>query len=134
MATTFPLQVVEAERWLQDPAHKDLKGDALVQALAMVNWDPSVKSLAPFPQVLAQLNANLEWMQQVGYAFAAQQRDVFDSIQRLRRQAQATGHLESTPQQVVRVYRARFSGHKFALSGGPHDGLVPGCSGVAGTA
>src|SRR3954467_12761755 len=69
MATTFPLQVVEAERWLQNPVHKDLKGDALVQALSQVNWDPSVKSLAPFPQVLAQLNANLEWMQQVGYAF-----------------------------------------------------------------
>src|SRR5689334_24171568 len=66
MATTFPLQVVDAERWLQNPAHKDLKGDALVQALAAVNWDPSVKSLVPFPQVLAQLNANLDWMQQVG--------------------------------------------------------------------
>src|SRR5690349_4811727 len=103
MATTFPLQVVEAVRWLEDPAHKDLKGDALVQALTAVNWDLSVKSLVPFPQVLAQLNANLDWMQQVGYAFAAQQREVFDSIQRLRRQAQATGHLESTPEQVVRV-------------------------------
>lgn len=103
MATTFPLQVVAAERWLQDPAHRELKGDALVHALAKVDWDPSVKSLVPFPQVVAQLNGNLDWMQQVGYAFAAQQRDVFDSIQRLRRQAQSTGHLESTPQQVVRT-------------------------------
>jgi hypothetical protein len=103
MATTFPLQVVEAARWIEDPARKDLKGDALTQALAAEDWDPSVKSLVPFSQVLAQMNANLDWMQQVGYAFAAQQRDVLDSIQRLRRQAQSTGHLTSTPQQVVRT-------------------------------
>ena len=93
MPTTFPLQVVEAERWLQDPAHKDLKGDALVQVLAAVKWDPSVKFLVRFAQVLAQLNGNLDWMQQVVYAFAAEQQNVFDSIQRLRRQAQSSGHL-----------------------------------------
>ncbi|MBV8095803.1 MAG: DUF3300 domain-containing protein [Acetobacteraceae bacterium] len=103
MATTFPLQVVEAARWVAEPAHKDLKGEPLTQALEKEKWDPSVKSLVPFPQVLAQLNQHLDWMQQVGYAFAQQQRDVFDSIQRLRRQAQSTGHLESSPQQVVRV-------------------------------
>ena len=107
MPTTFPLQVVEAERWLQDPAHKDLKGDALVQALAAVKWDPSVKFLVRFAQVLAQLNGNLDWMQQVVYAFAAEQQDVFDSIQRLRRQAQSSRHLESTPRQVVRTEPAQ---------------------------
>ena len=96
MPTTFPLQVVEAERWLQDPAHKDLKGDALVQVLAAVKWDPSVKFLVRFAQVLAQLNGNLDWMQQVVYAFAAEQQNVFDSIQRLRRQAQSSGHLKSS--------------------------------------
>ncbi|HXT78453.1 MAG TPA: DUF3300 domain-containing protein, partial [Acetobacteraceae bacterium] len=103
IAATFPLQVVEASRWVDDPAHKDLKGDALTKALEPLTWDPSVKSLIPFPQVLSQLNNNLEWTQQIGYAFANQQKDVLDSVQRLRHQAQSQGHLQSTPQQVVRT-------------------------------
>ncbi len=106
MAATFPLQVVDAARWLEDPAHKGLKGDALTKALEPLTWDPSVKSLVPFPQVLAQMNANLDWMQQLGYAFASQQQAVFDSIQRLRRQAQSSGHLQSSPQQVVHATAA----------------------------
>jgi hypothetical protein len=101
MASTEPLQIVQAKRWLDDPAHAALKGDALIQALAPENWDPSVKSLVPFPQVLDMLNSNLDWTQQLGYAFATQQADVLDSVQRLRRQAQAAGHLESTPQMTV---------------------------------
>lgn len=103
MASTFPLQVVDASRWLDDPAHKSLTGDALTQALAPLTWDPSVKSIVAFPPVLAQMNANLEWTQQVGYAFASDQKLVYDSVQRLRRQAQSNGSLETTPQQVVRV-------------------------------
>jgi hypothetical protein len=101
MATTYPLQVVEAERWLQDPANKALTGDALTQALAAKDWDPSVKSLVPFPQVLAMLNSKLDWMQQVGYAMGDQQADVWASVQRLRAQAQAAGTLKSTDQQTV---------------------------------
>ena len=102
MASTFPLEVVEAGRWLDQPGNKDLKGDALEKALESQKWDPSVKSLVPFPEVLALLNSNLDWMQQLGYAFADQQSAVFDSIQRLRRQAQTAGNLQSSPQQVVR--------------------------------
>ena len=86
---------------MEDPAHKSLTGDALVKPLEAEPWDPSVKSLVPFPVVLATLNDNLPWLQQLGYAFATQQADVFASIQRLRRRAQAGGHLESSPQQVV---------------------------------
>jgi hypothetical protein len=103
MASTFPLEVVAAARWVEDPAHKSLTGDALVKALEAEPWDPSVKSLVPFPAVLATLNNNLSWLQQLGYAFATQQADVFASVQRLRRQAQSNGKLESTPEQVVRV-------------------------------
>ncbi|MDR3472931.1 MAG: DUF3300 domain-containing protein, partial [Devosia sp.] len=103
MAATYPLQVVEAERWLQDPANRSLSGDALAQALAAQNWDPSVKSLIPFPQVLAMLNSKLDWTQQLGYAFATQQADVMTSVQRLRQQAQAAGYLQSTDQQQVVV-------------------------------
>jgi hypothetical protein len=101
MAATEPLQIVQAKRWLDDPGHASLTGDALTKALAAESWDPSVKSLIPFPTVLATLNAKLDWTQQLGYAFATQQADVMDAVQRLRRQAQAAGHLQSTPQQVV---------------------------------
>lgn len=101
MAATFPLQVVEASRWLEQPNNKALTGDALTRVLAQLTWDPSVKSLIPFPQVLAMLNAKLDWMQQVGYAFATQQADVMNSVQRLRQQAQAAGYLKSTEQQRV---------------------------------
>jgi Protein of unknown function (DUF3300) len=59
MASTFPLQVVSAGRWVDDPANKSLSGDALAKALEPQTWDPSVKSLVPFPSVLALLNSNL---------------------------------------------------------------------------
>jgi hypothetical protein len=101
MASTFPLQVVEASRWLKEPGNKDLQGEALAQALESLNWDPSVKSLVPFPQVVATLNSQLEWMQQLGYAFATQQADVMASVQRLRHQARASGNLATTEQQRV---------------------------------
>jgi hypothetical protein len=103
MASTFPLNVVSAGRWLEDPANKSLSGDALVKALGRQTWDPSVKSLVPFPSVLALLNSNLDWTQQLGYAFADQQAAVMDSVQRLRAQAQTAGNLKTTEQQIVRV-------------------------------
>ena len=101
MASTFPLEVVAAARWVEDPAHKSLSGDALAKALEAEPWDPSVKSLVPFPVVLATMNSNLTWLQQLGYAFATQQADVFAAVQRLRRLAQANDKLQSSPQQVV---------------------------------
>src|SRR5262245_135277 len=103
MASTFPLDVVQAARWVEDPANKALTGDALVKALDPLPWDPSVKSLVPFPAVLATMNNNLPWLQQLGYAFATQQADVFASVQRLRQQARSNGKLDSTPQQTVTV-------------------------------
>ena len=101
MASTFPLEVVAASRWVEDPAHKSLSGDPLVTALQAEPWDPSVKSLVPFPAVLATMNSNLTWLQQLGYAFATQQADVFAAVQRLRRLAQANDKLQSSPEQVV---------------------------------
>lgn len=101
MATTYPVDIVSAYRWTQDPAHKDLKGDALTKALEPEPWDPSVKSLVPFPQVLSMMNDKLDWVQQVGYAMGAQQADVLSSVQRLRKQAQNEGNLKSTEQQTV---------------------------------
>jgi len=103
MAATYPLQIVDASRWLARDNNKALSGDALAQALQAQNWDPSVKSLLPFPQVLELLNTNLDWTQQLGYAFANQQNDVWNAIQRLRVQAQTVGQLKTTEQQTVAV-------------------------------
>jgi hypothetical protein len=103
MASTYPLQVVAAARWLEKDNNKGLKGDALVKTLEKENWDPSVKSLIPFPQVIGMMNENLEWTQQLGYAVATQQAAALDSIQRLRRQAQNAGTLKTTEQQRVVV-------------------------------
>src|ERR1700733_14922351 len=106
MAATFPLEVVSASRWLASDDNKVATGDALAAALAKQNWDPSVVSLVPFPQVLAMMNDKLDWTQQLGYAFAAQQAAVMDSVQRLRRQAQASGALRTNEQQVVQTAAA----------------------------
>lgn len=99
MAATYPLEVVEAARWSQ--ANPNLKGDAAVQAVKSKEWDVSVKSLVGFPQTLAMMNNNLDWTQKVGDAMIGQQKDVADSIQRLRAKAAAAGNLKTTPQQKV---------------------------------
>jgi hypothetical protein len=101
MTSTFPLQIVTASRWLAEGDNKSLTGDALAAAVEKQTWDPSVMSLVPFPQVLAMMNDKLDWTQQLGYAFATQQGDVMDSVQRLRQQAQAAGNLKTNDQQVV---------------------------------
>ena len=101
MASTYPLEVVEAARWAADPANAGLSGDALASALEPLDWDPSVKALVPFPSVLQMMNNRLDWTQKLGDAFLAQQVDVMDAVQRLRRQAQDAGKLTSTPQQTV---------------------------------
>ena len=101
VAATYPLEVVQAERWIKDPANAQLKGDQLASALEPQSWDPSVKSLVPFPQVLAMMSEKLDWTQRLGDAFLAQQMDVMESVQRLRRQAQDSGNLKTTEQQTV---------------------------------
>ncbi len=101
MASTYPLEIVAASRWLKSGNNNSLTGDALAKALESENWDPSVKSLVPFPQVLDMMNQQLEWTQQLGYAVSTQQDDVMDSVQRLRVQAQQAGMLKSNEQQVV---------------------------------
>jgi hypothetical protein len=98
-ASTFPEQVVEADRWLQ--AHPDLKGDALGQAIDPQPWDPSVKALTAFPSVLGNMDKNLSWTSSLGDAFYNQQQDVMDAVQVMRQRAQAAGNLRSTSQQAV---------------------------------
>jgi hypothetical protein len=93
VAATYPLDVVEAARWVQDPQNTALKGDRLFAALQQKSWDPSVKALAPFPRILRMLDANLEWTEQLGEAHLADPAAVMDAVQRLRRRAQSAGRL-----------------------------------------
>ena len=101
VASTYPLEVVMANRWLQQGNNKELRGDPLLQALDGQDWDPSVKSLIPFPVVLGTMSDQLDWTQKLGDAFLAQQNDVFAAVQALRGRAQAAGTLQSNTQQVV---------------------------------
>ena len=99
MASTYPLEVVEAARWVK--SNPTLKDKALEDALQGQRWDPSVKSLAVFPQVLAMMNEKLDWTQKLGDAFLAQQKEVLATAQSLRQKAQAQGALKDTEQQKV---------------------------------
>jgi hypothetical protein len=98
-ASTFPEQVVEADRWLQ--AHPELKGDVLGQAVDQQSWDPSVKALTAFPTVLGNMDKNLSWMSSLGDAYYNQEQDVMDAVQVMRKRAQASGNLKTTAQQDV---------------------------------
>ena len=101
MASTYPLEVVEASRWAKQ--NQNLKGDALAQALEKQDWDPSVRSLVNFPEVLSNMSEKLDWTQKLGDAFLSQQKEVMDAVQRLRAKAQAAGNLQTTEQQKVIV-------------------------------
>ena len=101
MAATYPLEIVKANRWFRDPRHAALPGDQLAAALEPETWDPSVKALVNVPQILMMMDANLDWTEELGDAFVAQQADVMDAIQRLRHQAAAAGTLWSNVQQNV---------------------------------
>ena len=101
IASTYPLEVVQADRWAK--SNKALKGDALTAALAKQSWDDSVKSLVQVPSVLTMMSEQLDWTQKLGDAVLAQQADVMDAIQRLRARARANGKLESTKEQTVTV-------------------------------
>ncbi len=99
MAATYPLEVVEAERWVK--ANPGLKDKALEDALQSQRWDPAVKSLTVFPQVLTMMSEKIDWTQKLGDAFLAQQQDVLATAQSLRTKAQQQGALKDTKEQKV---------------------------------
>lgn len=101
MASTYPLEIVEAARWSK--ANPGVKDKALEEAMQRQRWDPSVKALAAVPTVLQQMSDKLEWTQKLGDAFLAQQADVMATVQNLRARAQAAGNLQSTAEQQVRT-------------------------------
>jgi len=88
-ASTYPLEVIQAARFAK--ANPSLKGDALNAALKNYKWDASVKALVSSPQVLERMDSQLEWMQQLGEAFHAQQKDTMDAVYRVRAKAQHPG-------------------------------------------
>jgi hypothetical protein len=97
--STYPTQVVEADRWLQQ--NQNLKDDQLAQAVDEQSWDPSIKALTAFPSVLANMDTNLSWTSSLGDAYYNQPDDVMDAVQVLRTRAQAAGNLQSTQQETV---------------------------------
>jgi uncharacterized membrane protein YgcG len=99
VASTYPLEVIQLKQWTDQ--HKDLKDKALADAVQKQDWDPSVQALALLPEVLKQLAGNIKWTTDLGNAFLAQQKDVMDAVQRMRRKAQDKGNLKSTEQQKV---------------------------------
>ena len=99
MASTYPLEVVEADRWLEQ--NKNLKGSSLEAALKDKDWDPSIKGLCTLPDVVAKMSENLDWTQDLGDAFLGQKAELMDAVQRMRGKAYDAGNLKSTQQQVV---------------------------------
>ncbi|HGW6579076.1 TPA: DUF3300 domain-containing protein [Escherichia coli] len=99
MASTYPTNVAQAVQWSHDNPLK--QGDAAIQAVSDQPWDASVKSLVAFPQLMALMGENPQWVQNLGDAFLAQPQDVMDSVQRLRQLAQQTGPLKSSTEQKV---------------------------------
>jgi hypothetical protein len=104
MAATYPLEVVEAARWSR--AHPELRGQDAVRAAEGEDWDPSVKAMLAFPQVLDRMDKDLDWTRDLGDAFLAQQQEVMDTVQALRRRADEAGNLNELPQtRVIREER-----------------------------
>jgi hypothetical protein len=100
MASTYPLEIVEAARWQK--ANSTLKDKALEDALEKQSWDPSVKSLATVPQVLTMMNEKLDWTTKLGDAFLAQQEDVLKTTQGLRKKADEAGNLKTSKEMTVK--------------------------------
>jgi len=103
MAATYPLEIVQAARWLAEEQNTRLRAEALAEALQAQAWDPSVKSLLPFPDLLRMLNEQLEWTQALGDAVLAQQMDVLNTVQVLRGRAHAVEHLATNNRHVITV-------------------------------
>lgn len=101
MASTYPLQIVQADRFVKQ--HTGLKSEQLMEKAKNENWDPSVKSLLAFPDVLGMMSEKLDWTTKLGDAFLSQQKDVMDSIQRLRWKAKDSGNLKTSKEQQVIV-------------------------------
>ena len=98
-ASTYPLEIIQLRQWLEK--NKGLKDKALADAVAKETWDPSIQALAALPDVVKRLADDIQWTTDLGNAFLAQQSDVMDAVQRMRKKAQDKGNLKSSEQQKV---------------------------------
>ena len=120
MAATYPLEVIEATRWASDHMDGQAQGSAALQSQ---NWDPSVKSLIPFPRILENMSNQVQWTEALGNAFLAQQPDVMAAIQNLRHKAMAAGTLKQTPQCHCTIHTS--GGADSILPAKPQEVCVP---------
>ena len=98
-ASTYPLEIIQLQQWLEK--NKNLKDKELADAVAKQSWDASVQALAALPEVVKRLGDDIQWTTDLGNAFLAQQGEVMDAVQRMRKKAQDKGTLKSTEQQKV---------------------------------
>jgi len=98
-ASTYPLEIIQLQQWLEK--NKNLRDEALVDAVAKQPWDPSVQAMAALPDVVKRLADDIQWTTDLGNAFLAQQSDVMDAVQRMRSKAKETGNLKSNEQMKV---------------------------------
>jgi len=98
-ACTYPLEIIQLQQWLSK--NPGLKDQALADAVAKQPWDPSVQAMAPLPDVVKRLADDIQWTTDLGNAFLAQQSEVMDAVQRMRKKAQDKGNLKSNEQQTV---------------------------------
>lgn len=101
VASTYPLEVIQLQQWLSK--NKGLKDEALANAVAKQDWDPSVQALAPLPDVVKRLAEDIAWTTKLGNAFLAQPGDVKQAVQRMRKKAQDKGNLKTTKEQEVQT-------------------------------
>ena len=99
VASTYPLEIVQLQQWLAK--NKNLKDKALADAAMKQPWDPSIQAMVALPDVVKRLADDIQWTTELGNAFLAQQSDVMDAVQRMRKKAQGTGALVSNEQQKV---------------------------------
>ena len=99
VASTYPLEVIQLQQWMAK--HPDLEDEALADSVATQPWDPAVQSMAAVPEVVERLADDIQWTTELGNAFLAQQADVMDAVQAMRKKAQDKGALESNEQQTV---------------------------------
>src|SRR5204862_5447717 len=97
VASTYPLEIMQLQQWLEK--NKNLKDKALADAASKQPWDPSIQAMSALPQVVKRLSDDIQWTTDLGNAFLAQQSDVMDAIQRMRKKAQGEGTLSSNQQQ-----------------------------------
>src|SRR5258707_8861065 len=98
-ASTYPLEIIQLHQWLEK--NKGLKDKALADAVAKQPWDPSVQAMAALPDVVKRLSDDIQWTADLGNAFLAQQNDLMEAVQRMRKKAKDTGNLKSNEQQKV---------------------------------